>query len=164
MPPFMKPKAGGLLVLILLIVVSVVLYVVLMSMQRHYVWQHVRLLTWDERARVAARYGAYGATYKYVVTKPVHRQLCGRAITVPVDFMSDGVSAPVWGVDPYDEPGWLCHDWLYERQRTDDGTYVAKSAADSVLSMPDRRIAVALWGESAWHESGRVGPLFLADA
>jgi hypothetical protein len=163
MPPFMKPKAAGLLVLVLLIVVSIALYVVLMSMQCNYQWQHVRLLTWDERVRVAAKYGEYGATYKYVVTKPVRKEFCGHAVTVPVDFMSDGVSAPVWGVDPYDESEWLCHDWLYEHQRADDGTYIVKSAADSVFSLPDRRIAVALWGQSTWYESGRVGPIFLGD-
>jgi hypothetical protein len=160
----MRKKVRGLVFLCLLIFVSVGVVVCLLWLQASFKWQHVRLLTPEERERVDAAYGPYGYTYRYVVIKEVKasdsprawKALCGREVTVPVGRLSDGITFRL-GIDAYGEAEWLLHDTLYQVQRADDGSCVTRAAADNTLSLAGRRIATQLYGASYWEEDGKVG-------
>jgi len=152
-------KVQALIMLVLFIIIGVVLYCILIQMRKTQPWQHVRILTMDERVLVTKKYGSIAAIYRYVVIKPLHTTICGHPITIPIGFLSDGVT--IAGLDEYGEAEWLTHDWLYSTHCADNDWYVSKSVADSVLSIPTRRMAVTLWAKNYWDNGIDIGPQFL---
>ena len=73
-------------ILILIIIVSIALYIILQALQDNYKWQHVRLLTMDERIKVVQLYGPSAAIYQYVVLNSVYAKIDGHLVTVPRGF------------------------------------------------------------------------------
>lgn len=89
-----------------------------------------------------------------VVVRPYFLRIitrCGRVrtVTVPVGYVSDGVSKPLRRVlpIPHDREGgyWVYHDWLYQRQTYDDGTEVTKEDADDIMGQLVMDEVETLW-------------------
>jgi len=62
-----------------------------------------------------------------------------KTITIPVGYVSDGVSKPFHHVlpIPHNREGhyWVYHDWLYQMQAYDDGTPASKQDADDIMNL-----------------------------
>jgi len=58
-------------------------------------------------------------------------------ITIPTNYVSDGASKPSKYMPfPNDHEGhyWVYHDWMYQKQCTDDGTPISKEDADDIMN------------------------------
>lgn len=87
---------------------------------------------------------------KYVVVE--------KRVTIPPLFLTDGCTGPC--IENIDELDWIVHDWLYSHHKTDDGTAITYSEANSIFKKRHRRLISQLFGYYSWKWSGRRGPEF----
>jgi hypothetical protein len=57
-------------------------------------------------------------------------------LTVPANYVTDGVSAPIRNLPilgEHEDAYWLYHDYMYQSQQFDDGTPITKRQADNIM-------------------------------
>lgn len=133
------------------------------TLGRHFTKKVSKARTRKEKAAIAdASEMIISEGYKYFTTRELHFKFLDATVVVPKGFLTDGASGPGW--DELDEAHWILHDFLYAAHNTSadrSGRAVTKQEADSVLLLPWRKLAVALFGVDAWEQSGSRGPQFV---
>lgn len=59
-------------------------------------------------------------------------------LTVPANYVTDGVSKPIKQMPiphEYEDSYWVYHDYMYQHQRFDDGTPITKRQADDIMHL-----------------------------
>lgn len=76
----------------------------------------------------------------FKITKPytlrVNIEGTERTLTIPVNYVSDGVSRPIRKFkipNEYEDSYWVYHDFMYQAQTWDDGTAIQKHEADDIM-------------------------------
>lgn len=68
----------------------------------------------------------------------VHIGAARHTLTVPSNYVTDGVSKPIRGLPiphEYEDSYWVYHDYMYQHQQFDDGTRITKRQADDIMHL-----------------------------